>query len=96
MEPHATSLSVDPVTDEPARLNYITARFREAGFELRLYESMPGAWDAMWHPHGQGSGQVRTAEEAARTTSGATMMEAAEGALEQLERVAGDDRGTTA
>ena len=46
-----------------ARLNYITARFREAGFELRLYESMPGAWDAMWHPHGQGSGQVRTAEE---------------------------------
>ena len=44
------------VIDEPARLNEITARFREAGFELRLYESMPGAWDAIWHPHGQGSG----------------------------------------
>lgn len=84
------------MTDEAARLNDITARFREAGFELRLYESMPGAWGAIWHPHGQGSGQVRTAGEEARTTNGATMLEAAEGALEQLERMAGDDGGAAA
>jgi hypothetical protein len=76
------------VIDEPARLNEITARFREAGFELRLYESMPGAWDAIWHPHGQGSGLTGTTDEGAGTVSGATILEAAEGALAELERTA--------
>ena len=74
--------------DEPARLNEITARFREAGFELRFYESMPGAWDAIWHPHGRGSGLTGTTDEGARTASGATMLEAAESALAELEQMA--------
>jgi hypothetical protein len=80
------------MTDEATRLNDITARFREAGFELRLYESMPGAWDAIWHPHGQGSGLVRAAGAEAHTASGATMLEAAQGALEELERTSAGDR----
>ena len=75
--------------DDADRLNVITARFREAGFDLRLYESMPGAWDAIWHPHGQGSGLTSTAGRAAGTTSGATVMEAAEAALEEFERMSG-------
>ena len=79
--------------DEPARLNEITARFREAGFELRLYESMPGAWDAIWHPHGQGSGLTGATDEGARTASGATLLEAAEGALAELERMTAGGAG---
>ena len=77
------------MTDDPDRLNDITARFREAGFDLRLYESVPGAWDAIWHPHGQGSGLTNSTGAAGGTTSGATVMEAAEAALEELERMSG-------
>jgi hypothetical protein len=76
------------VIDEPARLNEITGRFRAEGFELRFYESMPGAWDAIWHPHGRGSGLTGATDEGARTASGATMLEAAESALAELERMA--------
>lgn len=71
--------------DEADTLNRISARFRDAGFELRLYESAPGAWDAMWHPHGKGSGQTGTAGTDAGTASGATAHEAAERALWELE-----------
>ncbi len=84
------------MTDDADRLNEITARFREAGFDLRLYESMPGAWDAIWHPHGQGSGLTSTTGEAAGTASGATVMEAAERALEELERMSGGSGATAA
>ena len=83
------------MADEAARINDITARFREAGFELRLYESMSGAWDAIWHPHGQGSGMVGTVDAAARTTTGATLLEAAESALAELERTGAGGREAT-
>ena len=48
------------MADDAERLNEITARFRDAGFELRFYESMPGAWDAIWHRHFSASGIGRT------------------------------------
>ncbi len=82
--------------DDADRLNEITARFREAGFDLRLYESVPGAWDAIWHPHARGSGLTGTAGEAAGTTTGATVMQAAEAALEELERLSGGGGATPA
>jgi len=75
------------VPDQPARLNEITARFREAGLELRFYESMPGAWDAIWHKHHSAHGIGRT-DSKTGTTTGATLIEAAEAALARLEQMA--------
>lgn len=75
------------MSDDIERLNEITARFREAGFDLRLYESVPGAWDAIWHPHERLSGLTSTAGRSGGTTSGASIMEAATSALEKLEMI---------
>ncbi|MFN8123724.1 MAG: hypothetical protein U0237_15000 [Thermoleophilia bacterium] len=62
---------------DAGRLNAITARFRDAGMELRLHEPMPGAWEAIWHPPDAPAG--------ARTAAGPTMAAAAEAALAALE-----------
>lgn len=76
------------MSDDPDRLNEISARFHDAGYDLRFYESMPGAWDAIWHPHGTESGLTRSTTHRERTTTGATIMQAAEAALAELERSA--------
>ncbi|WP_217914405.1 hypothetical protein [Miltoncostaea marina] len=76
--------------DDAERIAEITARFRAAGYELRFSESVPGAWDAIWHPHGRGSGLAR---DAARTAVGATLLEAAERALAALEAAGGGAGG---
>jgi hypothetical protein len=73
------------VADDAARLNDITSRFRDAGFDLRLYESIPGVWEAIWHPHEGFSGLTSSTGRSGGTTTGVTIIEAAEGALRELE-----------
>lgn len=83
------------MADDADRLNEVSARFREAGFDLRLYESGPGAWEAIWHPHERLSGLTSSAGGAGGTTTGATVMQAAEAALAALEEASGTGPAAT-
>jgi hypothetical protein len=73
------------MADEGERVNEITSRFRDAGFELRLTESMPGAWEAIWHRHGHESGLTGETGPGGGIAAGATLLDAAEQALRRLE-----------